>query len=158
MFYSKWSMGTTEYEDALALRREVFIEEQQFSPESEPDENDAIAMHLKIYDENGIFATGRLFPDGQGKFHIGRICVKQTHRKMGYGELLTRLLVYKAFTLGVETVYIGAQRSAQGFYQKIGFTPCGEEYYEEFCAHIPMCMPAAAYAGNCAAQIAQHLG
>ena len=60
MITSKWIMGAKGLEDAYAIRREVFINEQKVSPEEEFDNLDDRAFHLIIYDDGVPAATGRL--------------------------------------------------------------------------------------------------
>ena len=145
MFRGTWYHGLNGLDEALALRREVFVDEQGYSAENESDDIDARAMHAVIYDEDGIVATGRIYPDGYGKFHIGRVAVKKAKRGMGYGDLLVRMLLDKADTLGVKEVYTGAQAHAEGFYKTLGFVRCGEDYLDEGQPHIPMKMVGTAW-------------
>jgi predicted GNAT family N-acyltransferase len=39
---------------------------------------------------------------------------------------------------GVGRVTLSAQVRASGFYKAIGYTPYGEEYYDQYCPHIAM--------------------
>src|SRR6478609_657530 len=56
-----------QYQKALAIRTEVFIEEQQVPPELEVDEYEQVATHVVAYDESGeAVAAGRILPYGDG--------------------------------------------------------------------------------------------
>lgn len=128
--------GLDKLEDAKAIRHTVFVEEQGF--EDEFDDIDPIAHHLVVYSDDTAVATGRVFP-GEGKqFIIGRIAVLQPYRKEGFGRIVMENLENQARALGGESVYLAAQMQARGFYESLGYKPCGELFLEQSCPHLPM--------------------
>lgn len=133
----KWGQRDEVYRDAAALRTEIFVDEQKFVEEF--DSTDDVALHMVIYDEdNTPIATGRLFEEENGTWHIGRICVKKHLRGMGLGRIIVEELEKKALELNASRIILGAQTRVRGFYETLGYRACGEEYYEEYCPHIPM--------------------
>ena len=136
MITSKWIMGEHGIEDAHAIRREVFIDEQGVSEQEEFDDLDDRAFHLVIYDHGIPAATGRLF--FMGSYHIGRIAVKKEKRGLHLGDLTVRMLLVKAFNDGAPYVTISAQMHAVPFYQHFGFVPYGDTYDEAGIEHIAM--------------------
>lgn len=137
MITTKWFDGTEALDDAYAIRREVFMQEQNVSEEDEMDGTDSGAVHLVVYDGGIAVATGRLLKDNE-KYVLGRVAVRKEHRGEGYGDLVMRMLVRKAFMMGASEQYIHAQISARGFYEKLGFVAYGEEYMEAGIPHIHM--------------------
>ncbi len=137
MIKNKWLLGNADITEALALRREVFSEEQGFDAKLDHDEADDLAMHLIIYDGKTPVATGRVYHDGK-TFRVGRCCVKKSARGQGVGDLLIKLLLLKVFEFGPSVVKISAQEHAVGFYEKYGFYVDGEGYLEEGEPHLPM--------------------
>ncbi len=137
MITNKWILGNADITEALALRREVFSDEQGFDAELDHDGADELAMHLIIYDGEMPVATGRVYHDGK-TFRIGRCCVKNSARGQGVGDLLIKLLLLKVFEFGPSVVKISAQEQAAGFYKKYGFYVDGEGYLEEDVPHLPM--------------------
>lgn len=129
--------GEEDLTDAFSIRRKVFIEEQKVPEEIEMDELDAYAIHAVAYDGDKAVATGRIIYDGD-TYKIGRIAVLKEERGKQYGDFIVRMLVDKAFLHGAKEVLLGAQLPAVGFYEKIGFKPCGEEFEEAGIPHIPM--------------------
>jgi len=74
-----------DYGPCIALRREVFIDEQGISEAEEMDDLDDQAIHLLATDNGTPVGTARLLLDGDtGK--IGRICVVQSHRGTPAGD------------------------------------------------------------------------
>ncbi len=137
MIRAYFLMGDQDISVPLDIRTKVFVDEQGFSKELEHDEIDQKAVHVVIEDDGLPCATGRLFFDN-GLWHIGRMAVLKEKRGSRYGDLMIRMLAEKAFRAGVEEIHVGAQISARGFYEKMGFLVCGEEYAEEGVPHVPM--------------------
>ncbi|MBA3593646.1 MAG: YbgC/FadM family acyl-CoA thioesterase [Pseudomonadota bacterium] len=126
-------------EHASAIRTSVFVEEQGIPPEMEWDEADKAAVHAVAY--NGLgrpIATGRLLQHGPGSAKIGRMAVNRVLRGASLGRELLNALVAQAEQRGDTEVLLHAQRSAEGFYARLGFTPRGEPFDEVEIPHIEM--------------------
>jgi predicted GNAT family N-acyltransferase len=81
------STNDKEFEDALKVRQEVFIEEQQVPEEEEIDQYEDVCTHVVVYDNEQPVAAGRLRDyDGIGKME--RICVLASHRNHGLGKVV----------------------------------------------------------------------
>ena len=64
MIYGKWLRGSDDLSQALALRQEVFVQEQGFSAEAEHDALDDRAVHALLFDDEGrTVGCGRLYID-----------------------------------------------------------------------------------------------
>lgn len=74
-------------EDAIFIRKEVFVKEQGFK--NEFDEKDNEAHFLVGYENDNPIATCRIFYDTVKNIYIfGRIAVLKPYRGMGLGSLL----------------------------------------------------------------------
>ena len=128
-----------------AIRREVFVIEQQVPEDEEWDEMDAGCLHLLASAGDGTpIGTGRILPDGR----IGRMAVLNLWRGCGVGGALLRELLVLAREYGHAEARLHAQTHALGFYRKHGFTPRGEEFMEAGIPHYEMYMPLTPQAGN----------
>jgi predicted GNAT family N-acyltransferase len=129
---------TRDIATCRALRRIVFIEEQGVPEADEVDDLDDQAIHLLAADAGNPVGTARLLTLGHiGK--IGRVCVLPEARGTGLGAALIRASVaYFRTQPGIETVKLGAQKSAIGFYIKLGFAPIGAEYMDAGIPHQDM--------------------
>jgi YbgC/YbaW family acyl-CoA thioester hydrolase len=124
---------------AMALRTEVFVQEQGVPLELEQDEWDAQCEHAVVFNRlDQPIATGRLLPAESGTSRIGRMAVKRVLRGSGLGEAVLQALLDKASSRGDLEVVLHAQTSAQDFYAKFGFKPDGEIYEEAGIEHITM--------------------
>ncbi len=129
------SYGKENFEDASRLRIQVFIEEQGFSVEF--DDIDENAVHFVLYDNELPVAVARYYGDNN-PYHVGRIAVKKEYRKNGTGRYLMNKVFEYAKEHGADSLILSAQTRVAGFYEKLGFTQIGQEYFDEFCPHIDM--------------------
>lgn len=122
--------------DALErVRRLVFIEEQGFTDEEEWDDQEEQSLHALATTMNGDpIGTARLTPDGQ----FGRLAVLPAWRGAGVGHALVRMLLDAARARGDKRVVLGAQSSATGFYERLGFVAGAASYVEGGIEHIRM--------------------
>ena len=113
--------GRDDLSDAFFVRDEVFTKEQGFTiPDA--DAFDAISDHMIVYIDGKPAATGRVYRDEHGAFHIGRIAVLKQYRGRQLGRLLMDRLEAAACEQGAEKIVLGAQLYAVPFYEKCGFT------------------------------------
>lgn len=122
------------FNDAYAVRKQVFMDEQGFS--TELDETDKIATHVILYDNEKPIATGRIYQEND-EYHIGRICVLKAYRKNHLASIVMQTLEEIGFKQ-TDTIYLSAQLQAKGFYEKLGYLAYGDEYMDEHCPHIMM--------------------
>jgi predicted GNAT family N-acyltransferase len=125
MVTSVFIPGNEDTSEPLEIRREVFIEEQGWPEDIERDGFDEAAQHLMVYVDEVPAATGRIWNDGT--FRIGRLAVRKQFRGQRIGDLALRLLVYKAFSTGAESIYAGVQDYIVPLCRKFGFRECGKE-------------------------------
>jgi ElaA protein len=132
----KWFFGSKDdLADAHAVRRAVFLDEQGIAEADEFDGTDAQAVHLVIYDEDIPVCTGRVLVE---EFKIGRVSTVMTHRGRGLATGLMQALIQACLQMGGRRQTVHAQTAAQGFYEKLGFTPIGEVFTEAGIPHIAM--------------------
>ncbi|WP_298506883.1 GNAT family N-acetyltransferase [uncultured Maribacter sp.] len=124
----------------LQLRSEVFIVEQDCVYQ-DIDNKDQNALHI-IGTKNGevvaytrIFAPGFYFKDAS----IGRVVVKQSERKYGYGKVIMEASINAVKIHFNETkIHISAQEYLIKFYSSLGFKQVGEGYLEDGIPHVGM--------------------
>lgn len=64
--------------------------------------------------------------------------MRKAYRKNGLGAALVHEMILKAKELGADEIVLGAQCRAKGFYEKLGFVVCGQEYMDEHVPHVEM--------------------
>ena len=122
-------------EQLLAIRFEVFVDEQGVPPQLEEDEADPRARHLLVLAGDATpVATARLLDDG----HIGRMAVRKPYRGQGIGSRMLAALIDMAAQAGLQEVVLNAQCSAGDFYRRAGFIPQGEVFDDAGIPHRRM--------------------
>lgn len=125
--------------DAQRIRTEVFVQEQGIALDLERDAADAQALHAVAYNRLGqAVATGRLLPAQDGTAQVGRLAVHRVLRGGGVGQQLLQALTQAARTRGDRQLALHAQRSAEGFYRRLGWQPHGEPFMEAGVSHVEM--------------------
>ncbi len=123
-------------DDAAALRREIFVDEQGFVDEF--DEFDEKSFHFVMYDGGEPVATLRFYDEGGGSMHVGRVAVKKSRRGEGLGRKLMEHALSEAKALGASRMTVAAQEDKAGFYRRCGFEPTGRRFLEQGCPHVDM--------------------
>jgi len=123
---------------AYAIRRRVFIEEQQVPEEIELDADDARAFHALATIGTDAIGCGRMLDHGDGEVKIGRMAVLPEFRGTGVGRDILRFLMDRARAGGRRNAILHAQLTAEGFYLKEGFRPLGDVFEEAGIAHRKM--------------------
>src|SRR5690606_8643878 len=122
------------------LRSEVFVVEQDCVYQ-DVDGKDHKALHLLGIKNNEIVAYARLFNAGDYFNHasVGRVVVKESERKYGYGHQLMQE-AHKAIKQHFKAtiVKISAQTYLEKFYNTHGYQKEGEGYLEDGIPHIAM--------------------
>ena len=125
--------------DAERLRLAVFVREQGVPREIEIDALDPVARHVVLFNAlNQPVATGRLVTDAPGAGRIGRMAVDRSVRGGRWGRMVLDSLIEAARERGDKEVVLHAQRHAEVFYLRAGFTVVGEPYEEAGIPHITM--------------------
>ncbi len=125
-------------DEARFIRETVFLKEQGF--EKEYDNNDNIAKHIVIYENNEAIATCRLYWDDEVNcYHVGRIAVLKPHRGKGLGIKIVTEAENIIRALGGKEVFISGQVQVVEFYvKKLGYTQYGDAYLEENKPHVAL--------------------
>ena len=134
---------SAQMNDALSVRRAVFIDEQGVSEAEEIDEYDGDpaettgVVHVVAYRQGVAVATGRLMVDAPlGEYpHIGRVAVLREYRGQGLGKAVMLTLHNEATTRGYAGVTLGAQLHAIPFYEQLGYVVSGEVYLDAGIEH-----------------------
>lgn len=133
-------LSVNELYAILRLRSEVFVVEQSCVYQ-DLDAKDQKALHVIGSSENEIVAYTRIFGPGDyfDEASIGRVVVKKTARKYGYGLEIMKASI-KAIELYFKTkeIHLSAQKYLKKFYESLGFVQVGFEYLEDGIPHIGM--------------------
>jgi len=133
-------LSTSELYAILQLRSEVFVVEQDCVYQ-DLDGKDQKALHIIGSRDGKVVAYTRIFRPGHyfKEASIGRVVVKSSERKYGYGQEIMKVSINAVEKFFNETViHLSAQLYLKKFYNSLGFEQIGEEYLEDGIPHIAM--------------------
>ena len=112
------------------------MEEQGFHDEF--DDRDASCDHLVLYEKGRPIACARIYPEGDGVWHLGRLAVVKDCRGRDLGRRALTEAEERVKSLGGTILRLSAQTHARGFYEKQGYRPTSGEYLDQHCPHLDM--------------------
>jgi len=132
--------GAGTLEQAFAVRRDVFIDEQDVDERIEMDGRDEDAIHFVIIETetDTPVGTARLrIPDGEYA-KPERVAVRRSHRGEGLGRRLMGLVESEARTRGCQRTVLHAQKAVIEFYRELDYEVTSEEFEEAGIVHVEM--------------------
>lgn len=122
---------------AFALRREVFVWEQNVPEAEEHDDHDLTATHFVAIAEGEVVGTLRLIAFAEHT-KIGRVAVRRTFRGRGIARQMMAVAMDHAQQMGQDRLYLTAQSDKLGFYESLGFVAFGPEFLDGGMPHRAM--------------------
>lgn len=109
---------TDQLKDAYAVRKAVFVKEQQIDLKIEIDEHETSSEHFVVYNNNQPIGAGRLriFPDYA---KVERICILKEARQRGVGTFLMNFIEQFAIQNEINKLSLSAQTEATPFYENL---------------------------------------
>jgi len=127
-----------ELDRCLALRREVFVEEQGVPLAEEMDGLDAGCTHFLALAGGDAVGTARLRVTDDGRAKAERVAVRRSVRRSGAGRTLMRALEDEARARGRPELVLNAQVPVIAFYERLGYRVDGPEFLEAGIPHRAM--------------------
>ncbi len=124
------------FDEVVAIRKTVFVEEQQVAPEEEFDEFEHISKHYLFFVDDTPIATARWRFIGD-KIKCERFALLKSYRNSGYGSVLLKHLLNEVSGKS-DFIYLHAQLKAIPFYERQGFQKVGEQFSECDILHYKM--------------------
>ena len=127
----------TELARAYAIRIRVFVKEQGVPRAIELDDDDRRARHFLASVGASAVGTARVVLH-RGSAKIGRMAVRKSYRRKGVGAKLLARAIAAARRMNARKIYLHAQVSVVGFYQRMNFHGIGPVFDEAGIAHRKM--------------------
>ena len=129
------AVSERERSQGRALRHAVFVVEQGVPIDVEVDGLDDVCQHFLVRFGEHAVATARARTTERG-WKIERVAVADEYRRRAVGTLLVQRMLADA-PVGAE-VYVHAQESALGFWERLGFVADGPRFVEGGIGHFRM--------------------
>lgn len=130
--------GDAGLEDALLVRRAVFVEEQGVPEHRELDGRDDTATHFVAYDGERPIGAARLREYDAARAKVERVAVMPDERGQGLGRDLMAAVEDHAATEGYDEVMLHAQVPVVAFYETLGYEVTSEEFEDAGIPHREM--------------------
>ncbi|HMT30928.1 MAG TPA: GNAT family N-acetyltransferase [Bacteroidia bacterium] len=122
--------------EIFSIRQKVFVEEQKVSREEEFDEYEISSLHyLGTY--NSIPAGTARWRITDSGIKLERFAVLAEYRKKGIADAILKKVLSHVRPSGAK-IYLNAQVTAIGFYEKNGFKKEGSMFSEANIDHFKM--------------------
>lgn len=131
-------LNSRYYNDAIEIRKKVFVEEQRVPPELEIDDLEDQTVHVIGYLDNKAVATARVYQKNTTSFKIQRVAVSIDFRKKNLGNELMLEIEQYAKSKQVKTLLLDAQDHALTFYKKLNYCIDGEGFLDAGIPHHTM--------------------
>ena len=129
------------WEQYLAVRTKVFVEEQNVSIEEEIDEYDSLerddVRHVVAMYKGKAVGASRYIMDGDS-VKVGRVAVLKEFRGKSVGSKMMRYIERQAENTGYKYLKLGAQLQAIPFYEKSGYKSYGPVFDDAGIDHKMM--------------------
>jgi predicted GNAT family N-acyltransferase len=124
-----------DLEKVFAIRREVFVDEQNCPPELEW-ENEDVSNHF-LATADGMPAGASRWRKTDKGYKLERFAVLKPYRGKGIGQALVKT-VLDDLPADAGYVYLHAQVDAVTLYQRFGFVKVGDQFEEAGIQHFTM--------------------
>lgn len=129
--------GEDEMAALIALRHEVFCEEQGVPVREELDGRDDESLHLVAVSGTEVVGTCRMLFVGQ-TVQFSRLAVRTCARRHGIASALLDLADEETRAGGARRLVLHAQTYARSLYDAAGYEPRGRVFMEAGIEHISM--------------------
>jgi len=124
-----------DYKSCLSIRKQVFIMGQNIPIEIELDDDHIEASYFLAEIDDIPVGTARFRKTDSG-IKLERFAVLEKYRNFGVGKALVLFILNHL--RNEKTIYLNAQESVIWFYEKLGFNPVGNQFYEAEIPHQKM--------------------
>lgn len=114
MIQGKWFAPGADCSDIIPVREAVFGRGA--------DDLDALSWNALVFEDTVPAAVGRIWWE-DGIYRLGDIGVLENRRLRGLGDLVLRLLLFKAQSHAAREVRLRCPRDLTGFFARLGLCP-----------------------------------
>lgn len=136
------SLKVVQYLEAApaiqSIRQAVFQDEQNVDSSLDFDGLDEESLHVVAYWKQQPIGTTRIRLLSDQLAKIERVAVLSSHRGQGIGKALMETAIAFLSQQNISEIKLNAQIQTKSFYEKLGFSPQGEEFEEAGILHIEM--------------------
>jgi ribosomal protein S18 acetylase RimI-like enzyme len=130
--------GSREYLQMVQLRNDILRRPLglQFTPEELEKEKEEIL--IGAFEEEKMLGCCMLIKENPGSVRLRQMAVLNNLQGKGIGRALMQFAENIARDRGFQKITMHARKTAVGFYEKLGYNVCGQEFEEVTIPHYVM--------------------
>jgi GNAT superfamily N-acetyltransferase len=132
------AFGSEKYKSLLKLRYEILRKPRDIELSDKDTAADDKKIHIAAFENEKPVGCVLLKPLNAQTLWLHQMAVLKEHQGQGIGARLIRHAEALAAARGFSMIDMHANRSAQGFYKKLGYVTEGEEFIENAVPAIRM--------------------
>lgn len=130
--------GSPEYKQSLNFRNEIFRKPQGMDIKDDDLEYEKEAEMYGAWLGAKLIATVFLQNQKNGTARIRAMAVESGYRNSGLGKTMMNFIEKRAAEKGFKKICLSARKTAQGFYEKLGYKTAGGVILYKTVPHIEM--------------------
>ena len=130
--------GTEEYNQMVELRFQILRKPLGLTFTKEHLAKDADSILLGCFDDDEIEGCCMISKIDDTTARLRQMAVKDGLQGKGIGRVLMNFAENVARDYGYKIMQMNARKTAVGFYEKLGYTVCSEEFEEVTIPHFLM--------------------
>ncbi len=123
--------GSDAYKTLLTIRYEVLRKPIGWELREKDIANDHNEFHLAALDSDAIIGCVLLKPLNASAVQLRQMAILDSYRGKNIGAQLVQFAETFAHSKGFATIETRARKTAQGFYEKLGYTLHADEFEDE---------------------------
>ena len=138
MDFKEFTVDSSEYQKALALRHEILRAPLKLNIVKEDLSIEKEQLHYGLFEESKILSCLCVVPISPDKAKIRQMAVSNEFQGKGLGSKLLLSCLDDLKKKGYSEVELNARKTAVNFYKKYGFQICSDEFIEVTIPHFKM--------------------
>lgn len=130
--------GTPEYQQMVKLRDEILRKPLGLGFSHQELENEKNNMLIGAFEEDQMLGCCMLVEESPDTVRLRQMAVLNDLQGKGIGRALMNFAENLARDRGYKTLAMHARKNAIGFYEKMGYRVCGDEFTEVTIPHYVM--------------------
>lgn len=130
--------GSREYQQMVQLRNDILRRPLGLQFTSEELENEKEEILIGAFEEEKMLGCCMLIKMEPGSVRLRQMAVLNNLQGKGIGRALMQFAENIARDRGFQKITMHARKTAVGFYEKLGYRVCGQEFEEVTIPHYVM--------------------
>lgn len=130
--------GSPSYEEMIALRMEILRKPLGLSFTADDLKKESEDILIGVYDDDRLVACCILTKLSEDTCKLRQMAVHPKMQSNGVGAALMQFAENLARDNGFKNMVMNSRKTAIGFYEKLGFSICSDEFVEVTIPHVQM--------------------